>query len=118
TCYTPSLDPANPTQRPKDDMGQDVPDCSDAPDAIRQTVMFNSVSSGDISKRTLTSDENRGVCAIYPTGWDPHICSLDRPNDSMGCAMGAGPRAGGRPPLIAVALALSLVAAAARGRRA
>jgi hypothetical protein len=81
--------------------------------------MFNSVSSGDISKRTLSSDENRAVCAIYPAGWDPHVCTLDRPDDGMGCAMGAGPPArGGRPALLAVALALSLVTAAARGRRA
>jgi hypothetical protein len=119
TCYTPSLDLANPTQRPKDDMGNDVPDCFDAPDAIRQTVMFNSVNSGDISKRTLTSDENRAACAIYPAAWDPHACVLDRPNDSMGCAVEPGPAGGrGRPALVAVALALSLVAVAARGRRA
>jgi hypothetical protein len=118
TCFT--ADPTMPFQvRPKDDMGNDIPDCSDAPEAIQATVMFNRADVLETSKRVLSSDEIRAVCDIYPEAQDPKSCPLDVPND--GCAVRA-PARRGRHGLLAGAGAAGLLAALAflsgrRGRR-
>jgi hypothetical protein len=120
TCYTTSFDVGMSKPRPVDDMGNAIPDCADAPDAVRQTVMFDSVQAGETSKRVLSSDEVRAVCTIYPPDLDPKFCAVDSPNDGLGCA--AGPRPGdsalGRGGWAALGGAgLALLAAVRRRRR-
>jgi MYXO-CTERM domain-containing protein len=89
TCWSPFSD----RERPIDDQGQGVPDCSDSvPEEIQQTVMYAIVDPLrlEVSKRFLTSDEVRGVCEIYPPTAAAPTCALDTPNDGCGCAAGAG----------------------------
>ena len=38
------------------------------------------------TKRVLTTDDVRGVCAIYPPARDPHACTQNLPDDGCGCA--------------------------------
>jgi hypothetical protein len=120
TCYTPTIDPVTMMLKPrsKDDMEQDIPDCDGASQAVRDTVMFVSIDPGTITKRVLSSDEIRGVCETYSPGKDTHVCALDQPNDSMGCAVaGSTPGRDGRLALIAAALVLSLAAMGTRRLR-
>jgi hypothetical protein len=123
TCWM--FDPSMPlATRPMDDMGNPVPDCDTAPPAIQATVMFSDAAPFDITKRSLTSDEIRAMCDIYPPEKDRHICALDVPND--GCTVAAPPArpADARPrghagvAIGAAAVALGLVwSARSRSRR-
>jgi len=115
SCFTP--DPLTMAARPTDDMGNPVPDCSDAPAAVQATVMFNSAEPLETSKRVLSPDEVRAVCDIYPEARDPKVCSLDSPNDGVGCAVEGPPRSSRRPGLLAGAAALGLLLAAVGGAR-
>jgi hypothetical protein len=71
-----------------DDQGQIVPSCNHADPTVRATTMFAAVIPGDLERRTLSPDDVRAVCALYP------------PNDLLleagqpGCALGRRPRAG------------------------
>jgi MYXO-CTERM domain-containing protein len=115
TCFSGLSDPA----RPVDDMGVEVPDCNDsAPDEVRQSVMYAVVDplSFETSKRTLSPDEVRGVCAVYPESASTPACPLDTPNDGCGCATGAPSGGGAAAPL--VLLAALLLVRSRRGRRA
>jgi hypothetical protein len=116
TCFTPDL--SMPLRiRPVDDTGAEIPDCSDAPEAVTQTVMFDSTTPLETSKRVLTTDEIKAVCHLYPQAKDPLICALDVPNDALGCrAAGPGPRRRGLLVTAAAAL-VGLAIAVARARR-
>jgi MYXO-CTERM domain-containing protein len=75
--------------QPVDDMDMGVPMCYPPPDVVKDTVMFATIASdGEITKRTLSPDDIRGVCAIYPASGDPHACTLDMPDDGCGCRTG------------------------------
>ena len=79
----------------KDDSGQLIPTCSDPPDSTNATqaeaVMWYVIDQESIAKRVLTTDDARGVCAIYPAALDPHACTQNLPDDGCGCATGRAP---------------------------
>jgi len=75
--------------QPVDDMDAGVPMCYPPPDVVKDTVMFATIASdGETTKRNLSPDDIRGVCAIYPASGDPHACALDMPDDGCGCSTG------------------------------
>jgi len=123
TCFVPG--PGGPDLssdgklRPKDDQGNDVPDCDSAPLDIQQTVMFNKAVAAETSKRVLSPDDTNAVCEIYAPSLEHLDCALDSANP--GCAVAAvpPPRHGGRGlrwglPLGALA-ALATLTARRRG---
>jgi hypothetical protein len=72
TCWDHlSLDP------PVDDLGDPIPDCNGPlPDSIMETTMYPySVSDGETSKRSLTDDDVRGVCEVYPIDAPQAACN-------------------------------------------
>lgn len=73
--------------QPIDDMDAGVPTCSNSPTEVQDTVMFATISPGsfETKKRTLSPDEIRAACEIYPASADQYVCSLDTPNDGCGC---------------------------------
>jgi MYXO-CTERM domain-containing protein len=98
--------------QPIDDMDAGVPLCYPPPDVVKDTVMFATIASdGEITKRTLSPDDIRGVCSIYPASGDPHACTLDMPDDGCGC------RTGGRASGAGLALLSLLTIAIGRRRR-
>jgi len=120
TCFIPGTDPNTGAEKipPKDNLGNEVPDCDLATPEIRATVMFPSVERAETSKRVLSSDEIHAVCDIYPPANDPRICTMDSPNDGLGCA--TAPRSPGGSRLLALVAALGAVGltrARRRGRR-
>jgi len=118
TCYIPdSVDPTMTKPIPLDDMGNPVPYCDVAPDAIRATVMFPSTTIAETSKRYLSPDDVRAVCEIYPAALDPKICPMDAPNDGLGCATVAAAGSHARPLVGLAALALGVVGFVWRRRR-
>src|SRR6185436_18216612 len=48
-----------------DDQGQPLPDCYDAPDEVRASVMFPEVQRS-ASVRTLSADDRRAICELFP----------------------------------------------------
>ena len=53
--------------------------------------MWYVIDSESIKKRVLTTDDARGVCAIYPSALDPHSCTQNLPDDGCGCATAGAP---------------------------
>jgi hypothetical protein len=104
-CYLPM---SGQRGRPVDDMGQPVPDCSSAPAEVRLATMFAAVIKGDVQRRTLSPDDIRGVCAVYPASDGPGCVSSRGGGGGCDCAIGRHPR---RAPvawsLVAAALLLS-----------
>jgi MYXO-CTERM domain-containing protein len=93
-----------------DDEPKDTPMCGPTtPASDVAAVMYYEIASNS-TKRTLTTDDERGVCAIYPPG-TPSICAQNTPDDGCGCATSGGGSgtAGG--------LLLGILAAAAARRR-
>jgi hypothetical protein len=79
-------DPFSDFDQPVDDMDAGVPMCFPPPDVVKDTVMFATIASdGETTKRNLSPDDIRGVCAIYPASGDPRSCALDTPDDGCGC---------------------------------
>jgi len=77
-------------EQPIDDTDAGVPVC-DGPDsaAAAMTVMYALIETpAEISKRTLSADDIRAVCEIYPSTSDPNSCSTQTPNDACGCNTG------------------------------
>jgi MYXO-CTERM domain-containing protein len=108
TCW----DQFSDFDQPLDDMDAGVPLCYPPPDVVKDTVMFATIASdGETTKRTLSPDDVRGVCAIYPASGDPHTCTLDMPDDGCGC------RTGGRTSGMGVVLLALLAIAIGRRRR-
>jgi hypothetical protein len=118
TCFT--FNPNSNKMRPIDDAtGKPVPDCDGAPGLVAATTMFDRAEPAETNKRTLENDDMLGVCTIYPPALDPHVCSVDQPNDGCAVAGGtAGQHGRGRVAGGAIALGagMALVAAAARRR--
>jgi MYXO-CTERM domain-containing protein len=88
TCYTAGTN----TTRPKDNNGNPVPDCANAPPEVQATTMFASAKPGDVSKRTLEADDKQAVCDVYPLANDPAYCpaataAAVEPSKPFGCAV-------------------------------
>jgi hypothetical protein len=64
-------EPAAPPTATLDDQGQPVPACDVAPQAVRDTTMFDVFSPGETNKRTLEDDDRNGLCATYPRDAGP-----------------------------------------------
>ena len=109
SCWNPFSD----FDQPIDDMDAGVPPCDPPPDIVKDTVMFANIGgNGEISKRTLSPDDIRAVCEMYPATADPHACTLDSPDDGCGCSAAASPSSG-----VGLLLASVLAAATATYRR-
>jgi hypothetical protein len=83
-----------------DDRGQLVPSCGHASDEIKATTMFAAVIPGDLDRRSLTEDDRRGVCEIYP----PVDLVLEA--GPQGCSLSRAPAGAGGWALLALALAI------------
>jgi hypothetical protein len=66
-------------ETPKDEDGNVLPDCESASTNVRETTMFASGALTDTSKRTLASDDQRGLCEIYALHTDPMRCPTPDP---------------------------------------
>jgi hypothetical protein len=99
TCYAPNGRP-----RPKDNLGQEIPDCNcfgpngrppTNPDArckgatarVGEATMFVSVTRGDTSRRDLNEDDALAACEIYPANGGLACAPPD--DDDGGCQVGA-----------------------------
>ena len=71
-----------------DDMGLPIPSCDDTGVPQSAAVMWADI---DGVKRVLSTDDARGVCAIYPSASDPHSCTQNLPDDGCGCATAGAP---------------------------
>ena len=69
-----------------DAMGQPIPSCLDTSVPQFTTVMWANIDDGSSDKRILSTDDARGVCAIYPPGRNPPACTQNLPDDGCGCA--------------------------------
>jgi hypothetical protein len=92
-----------------DDRGQPVPSCGHASDEVKATTMFAAVIPGDLDRRSLSPDDMRAVCAVYP----PIDVTLE--TGPQGCSLSHRARAGGWAALAAV-LALTFRRARRRAR--
>jgi hypothetical protein len=96
-----------------DDQGRVSPSCSFANDP-KESVMVASVRAGVPIPRTLSDDDIRGVCEVYPP------LGKMVPGDHVGCALdpqGPGRRSGGALVLASSLWALLAVISAAARRR-
>ncbi|HVY39384.1 MAG TPA: MYXO-CTERM sorting domain-containing protein [Polyangia bacterium] len=111
TCYHDGVDPP---PRTNDDQGRPSPYCEDGIGLPEEAaVMWYKVEPGAASKRVITGDDARGVCAIYPPRAAAPTCAANLPED--GCACGTA----GAPAVSAAALAaLAALVAASHRRRA
>ncbi|MES1158196.1 MAG: MYXO-CTERM sorting domain-containing protein, partial [Haliangium ochraceum] len=73
-------------------------------------VMWYKVDPGATSKRVITADDARGVCAIYPPNAVTPTCAANLPEDGCAC------RTGGTPNRSA-ALGMAILALLATSRR-
>jgi hypothetical protein len=119
TCWTPGTGP-----QLRDDQGELVPNCLAADGAVRATTMFVSVAPGDLERRSLSEDDQRGVCELYPAAKvrSPFTCEATPPPQVVGggCALAGGPAEGARGAsagLAAALLATTALAGRARRRR-
>jgi len=111
SCWIPFSD----FDQPIDNMDAGVPMCDPPPAGVADTVMFaNIAGNGEITKRTLSPDDIRAVCEIYPATADPHACSLDMPDDGCGCSMSASRS---QPVLVVVLVLVVVFVLERRGRR-
>jgi hypothetical protein len=95
-----------------DDKGLPVPTCSRASELVRETTMFAAVIPGDMDRRTLAPDDQRGACTVYPA------LDTDLQGDSHGCLSVAGRRPGrGAGALAALVLTAFLWRRRRRARR-
>jgi hypothetical protein len=113
TCHPPGS-----SLVPNDENGNPIPDCNVADANVRATTMFPSATPGDVSKRDLAPDDQQGLCDLYNTANDPHVCAMLSPPSTGGCSCATAP--GGRSAFATAGGALLVVAAALRrrGRRA
>jgi MYXO-CTERM domain-containing protein len=109
TCWNAFSD----LEQPINDMGMGVPMCDTTTDpSIADTVMFATISSPtELTKRTLSADDIRAVCEIYPSTSDPGSCGAETPNDGCGCSASGPPG-----PVLVLVLALVAVVVLARVR--
>jgi hypothetical protein len=71
-----------------DDHGEKAPSCFAASSEQAESTLYPSVMSSDLDRRTLTPDDRRGLCAVYPT------FELEVPGEPAppACALGPAPR--------------------------
>lgn len=81
-CYQSSYGGA----RPLDNTGQPVVDCAQASAAVQAETMFPAWPPGDTQKRTLASDDQAGLCGIYPSAANPESCLVGA--GTCSCAIG------------------------------
>jgi hypothetical protein len=101
------LTPGDPSST--DDQGRPVPDCADASAEALASTLRPDVSETDVERRTLTDDDQRGACDVYPRG----ITQGQTLVASGGCNVGTG-----RPPHFLLVLVLALVLGPRRALRA
>ncbi len=81
TCYDKNVDPL---PQPVDDQGRLTPLCTEGlPEEA--AVMWYSVDKESTTKRVLSTDDERGVCAIYPPNAAVPACTANLPDDGCGC---------------------------------
>lgn len=75
---------------PVDNLGRNVPACEDqaVTMAEREATMFPSANPGDVDKRSLSLDDQAGLCAIYPINTNPRACGSSQ---TEGCSIANGP---------------------------
>jgi hypothetical protein len=78
TCFLAGTPPAGLV----DDQGRPVPTCDHASDEIQATTMFAAVIPGDLERRTLSPDDIRAVCSLYPP-----MDELVESGNPQGCAL-------------------------------
>jgi hypothetical protein len=93
-----------------DDHREDAPSCFAASPEQAESTLFPSVMPSDLDRRTLTADDKRGLCEVYPT-FEAEVAGDPAP---LACALGPAPR--GRPGSGGAWLA-GLVGALVMGRR-
>jgi MYXO-CTERM domain-containing protein len=112
SCYQP----ASGLPHPLDNTGNPAPDCDQAPAGIKESTMFPSADPGDLTKRSLSDDDQLALCEIYPVAKDPMICDPNA-GTSSGCSCGVASGAGsGGVSLLALG-ALGLWLRRGRSRR-
>ena len=99
TCFEPSAEPACTTYGQDGCFSMDLQNTAtheaghfvglahNPEDA--ETTMAATAAPGETKKRSLTEDDEAGVCAIYPRGAPPAVCA-SRDDDGGGCASGGG----------------------------
>jgi hypothetical protein len=90
-----------------------IPDCSIASADVVATTMFPSANPGDIEKRTLSADDQNGVCTIYNVN-DPPPPPTDFNGGCVRCATAGGGVDLGAPLALGPLAALMLVRRRAR----
>ena len=103
--YQPGMGSDNGTQpaaNTPDSYGQPIPICTQYPlatEAVQATaVMWYEIDPGVITKRVLTTDDARGVCAIYsPAALRIPACAQNSPDDGCGCEASGQGRGSRRP---------------------
>jgi MYXO-CTERM domain-containing protein len=103
TCRVSVKDPTWP-----DDRGKGVQLCGQEDEVARESTMAATVTEHDVERRTLSPDDQRGVCDVYPAGIPQGVTIIE--GGGGGCAV-EGPGRGGW-------WWLALLAALARWRRA
>jgi MYXO-CTERM domain-containing protein len=108
SCHLTDDDPSV-----RDDQGRPVLACTEASAQAMASTMYPAVSETDVDRRTLTDDDQRGACDVYPRGITRGQTEVEA--SGGGCAV-AGAR---HPPafILALALALALVLGARYRRR-
>jgi hypothetical protein len=94
-----------------DDRGQLVPSCGHASDEVKATTMFAAVIPGDLERRSLSPDDLRAVCAVYPP------VDLNLEAAPQGCSVSSGRRSATGWAALGLALALSSFRRARRRAR-
>jgi len=82
----------------KDDMGNDVPGCDDlsaVPEprrsAILNATMYNFQQCGEATKESLSPDDIRAICEIYPIADDPGECNPVKKPGAGCCSASVAP---------------------------
>jgi hypothetical protein len=83
-----------------DDRGQLVPSCGHASDEVKATTMFAAVIPGDLERRSLSPDDQRAVCSVYP----PIDVTLEA--GPSGCSLSHAPAGAAGWAALALAVAL------------
>jgi hypothetical protein len=104
-----------------DDQGDPVPDCYAAPSAVKADTMFPTIDPGDVSRRALSPEAARAVCALYPAaaGAVPQTTPAAGCPDpgASGCSIAGPPGPRDDVPAVLMAAAALVVGAVARSRR-
>ncbi|HET6147887.1 MAG TPA: hypothetical protein VFH68_10175 [Polyangia bacterium] len=103
-------------QRATDDLGVPVPNCYGAPQEILDDTMFPTIEPGDISRRVLSPEAVRALCALYPAP-PGYLAPADPPTTCAAPQGGCALSPIGQPdPAALLALSVLLLALARRSR--